>query len=144
LQGQASRASAKTEQQKRKGNQKGASGLRPSPKGETGLKPLSKKDPILGPLSIPKSGNSLKSGDSSSKQPKKGATRKAVLPPPETKDRKRVKKVSFEGDVPERESARICYLEEDAEVELTFEVRFHQSWAMNFFLSHISTDSPFK
>ncbi len=54
-----------------------------------------------------------------------------MLPPPETKDRKRVKKVSFEGDVPEREdqkpgSARICYLEEDAEVELTFEVRFHQ------------------
>ncbi len=49
-----------------------------------------------------------------------------MLPPPEAKDRKRVKKVSFEGDVPERESARICYLEEDAEVELTFEVRFHQ------------------
>jgi hypothetical protein len=52
-----------------------------------------------------------------------------VLPPPETKDRKRVKKVSFEVDIPEREdqqqgSARICYLEEDAEVELTFEVRF--------------------
>ena len=35
-----------------------------------------------------------------------------------------MKKVSFEGDIPERESARICYLEEDAEVELTFEVRF--------------------
>jgi hypothetical protein len=140
LQSQASRASAKTEQQKRKGNQKGASGLRPSPKGETGLKPLSKKDPSLGPLSsIPKSGNSLKSGDSSSKQPKKGPTRKAVLPPPETKDRKRVKKVSFEGDVPERESARICYLEEDAEVELTFEVRF---FYMN--TNTISIDSPFK
>jgi hypothetical protein len=142
LQSQASRASAKTEQQKRKGNQKGASGLKPGPKGETGLKPLSKRDPILGPLSIPKSGNSLKSGDSSSKQPKKGPTRKPVLPPPETKDRKRVKKVSFEGDVPEREdqqqgSARICYLEEDAEVELTFEVRFHQLRAMNPF--YIST-----
>jgi hypothetical protein len=128
LQSQASRASAKTEQQKRKGNQKGASGLRPCPKGESGLKPLSKKDPILRPLSIPKS-DSLKSSESSSKQPKKGPTRKAVLPPPETKDRKRVKKVSFEGDVPEREDlqqglARICYLEEDAEVELTFEVRF--------------------
>ncbi len=64
-----------------------------------------------------------------------------------------MKKVSFEGDVPEREdqqqgSARICYLEEDAEVELTFEVRFHQFRAMNFFyiskLSHISIDSPLK
>ncbi len=62
-----------------------------------------------------------------------------MLPPPETKDRKRVKKVSFEGDVPERESARICYLEEDAEVELTFEVRF---FYMN--TNTISIDSPFK